>query len=378
MENFCHTFVGGALARAGMDRLTPLGMPTLLVAANLPDIDVITLAWGDLLYLEHHRGVTHGLAGLVVCTIALALVVLLVDRLTRRWRPGAEPCRFGGLLAVSGAGVASHAFLDYTNSYGIRPWLPFDRSWIYGDLAFVVDPWMWLLLGGALFVGAARRPLVTVLWSALFAAFAFAVIWAALRGPAGEIGASAWVWLAGLLMLAIARWRGRDPDASAIARAALAALVVYWGVLWLGHTLAYARLGDLAGAMSDAAPRPVAALPTLMRPDRWRGILATPTSYFVGTVALSGESTAPFEEVPRNLALPATRAALASCPGQVAGYFNRFLYAEVDPAEGGGTTVLLWDARFERRTNPKGVGVTPVQLDPDLRPIDDGRVCPEF
>ena len=40
MDNLCHTLTGAALGKAGLAERTRFGMATLMVAANLPDIDV--------------------------------------------------------------------------------------------------------------------------------------------------------------------------------------------------------------------------------------------------------------------------------------------------------------------------------------------------
>ncbi len=40
MDNLCHSLVGMALGRAGLDVAHALGMSTLVIANNLPDIDV--------------------------------------------------------------------------------------------------------------------------------------------------------------------------------------------------------------------------------------------------------------------------------------------------------------------------------------------------
>jgi hypothetical protein len=42
-----------------------------------------------------------------------------------------------------------HPALDYTNTYGVRPFLPFDGTWYYGDLLYIFDPYIdaILLLG---------------------------------------------------------------------------------------------------------------------------------------------------------------------------------------------------------------------------------------
>ena len=41
MDNVCHTLVGAALAESGLGRRTSLGFATLLIGANLPDLDVL-------------------------------------------------------------------------------------------------------------------------------------------------------------------------------------------------------------------------------------------------------------------------------------------------------------------------------------------------
>jgi hypothetical protein len=42
VDNFCHTLVGAAFGEAGLKRRTRFGNPTLMIAANLPDIDVLS------------------------------------------------------------------------------------------------------------------------------------------------------------------------------------------------------------------------------------------------------------------------------------------------------------------------------------------------
>ena len=35
--------------------------------------------------------------------------------------------------------MATHPILDYANNYGLRPFLPFDGAWYYGDVLFIFD-----------------------------------------------------------------------------------------------------------------------------------------------------------------------------------------------------------------------------------------------
>jgi inner membrane protein len=62
MDNLTHTLTGLMLSRIGLNSWCPRATPVLLLAANAPDIDVISsLTGGATEYLHHHRGFTHGL-----------------------------------------------------------------------------------------------------------------------------------------------------------------------------------------------------------------------------------------------------------------------------------------------------------------------------
>ena len=79
MDNLCHTLVGAAFGEAGLKRRTRFGSATLMIASNLPDIDVLAFATGIPAALR--RGWTHGAAQLLL-PVALTAIVLAVDR---RW-----------------------------------------------------------------------------------------------------------------------------------------------------------------------------------------------------------------------------------------------------------------------------------------------------
>ena len=44
MDPVCHSLAGLTMGQAGLRRRTPLALPTLVLAANAPDIDVVTMA----------------------------------------------------------------------------------------------------------------------------------------------------------------------------------------------------------------------------------------------------------------------------------------------------------------------------------------------
>ena len=145
MDNVCHTLVGLAAARAGLDTRTRLATATLAISANLPDIDVLVFAT-DIPSVSFRRGWTHGPIAQLVLPLACAGVMWLVAR-RRTERQGDVPVSFAWLLALSFIGIYTHVFLDYLNNYGVRLLMPFSHRWFYGDAVFIVDIWLWLMLG---------------------------------------------------------------------------------------------------------------------------------------------------------------------------------------------------------------------------------------
>lgn len=146
MDNLCHSLAGAALADAGLKRLTARGMSTLIIASNLPDIDVAVFAT-DTLAISFRRGWTHGVLALGVLPAALALLVHVV--------PGksASELRLRGLLLISYIGVWLHVFMDWLNTYGVRLLMPFSDRWFYGDSLYIVEPILYVALAAGIAVG---------------------------------------------------------------------------------------------------------------------------------------------------------------------------------------------------------------------------------
>ena len=151
MDPVCHSLAGLTMGQAGLGRRTPLALPTLVLAANAPDIDVITMFTTDV-WMYYRRGWTHGPIAMVVLPIAVTGLVVAWDRLVRRRRtPAAPPATPAALFGVAVLGTLSHPLLDFMNSFGIRLLMPFSGRWFYGDALYIVDPWLYVILGtGAL------------------------------------------------------------------------------------------------------------------------------------------------------------------------------------------------------------------------------------
>ena len=159
MDNVCHTLVGAALAEAGLKRRTALGAATLMIGANFPDIDVVAVPLGHS--VDFRRGWTHGVLALVVLPFVLTAIMLAWDRWVaapRAARRGIERAREAvprELLLLSTIAIVTHPTLDWMNEYGMRWLMPFSGRWFYGDTLFIVDPWLWAILGVG--VALARR-----------------------------------------------------------------------------------------------------------------------------------------------------------------------------------------------------------------------------
>src|SRR5262252_7609041 len=153
MDNLAHSLVGLTAARAGLERLSPYATTVCVVSANAADADFVSLFFGDRwTLLQHHRGITHSVAGTLGVALLIPAFALLIERLVCRLRGGAPRIRFRGLLLVSFVAAASHPLMDWTNNYGVRPLMPWSGRWFYGDLVFIVDPYIWLGLGAVVFL----------------------------------------------------------------------------------------------------------------------------------------------------------------------------------------------------------------------------------
>ena len=167
MDNVCHSLMGAVMGRAGLARRTPLGMSVLVVANNLPDVDVAVFAT-DALAMSFRRGWTHGVLAQATLPIALTAMVVAYDRLLRARRGGstdADRVRPTQLLLLTYVGVLAHVFMDFLNSYGVRLLMPFSERWFYGDALYIVDPVMYVVLGAGWWWSSlrhrARRPAAT-------------------------------------------------------------------------------------------------------------------------------------------------------------------------------------------------------------------------
>ena len=280
MDNLTHSLVGLTAAKAGLEKLSPGATALCLLSANAPDADIVVLAFGDRWdFLQHHRGITHAIVGVISLAILLPLIFYSVDRLWSRFRNRPPTVRLQGLMLVSFIVSATHPLLDWTNNYGIRFLLPWSQKWSYGDLIFIVDPYLWLILGGAAFLLTAQTRVFKFMWAGIAAVLTFLVV----ASPRSSMLPHPWLidvlWIMVLLTLIVLfvinaheRWGKR------IAFAAFALVLFYWTVLAFAHARALARGSEEATRVASANGEVVgrlAAMPRLANPFRWDFVFDT-------------------------------------------------------------------------------------------------------
>ena len=305
MDNLTHTAIGLFLSRIGLGRWSPGATPIVLIAANIPDIDVVCSAGGALNYLAYHRHLTHSLLLMPVMALAAVVVVRVAGR---------QPVRWAGAFFAALIGVASHLALDWTNIYGIRLLLPFSSQWLRADTTGVLDVWIWAVLG----IGIA--------------------------GP----------FLARLVGSEISSGSAKEPHhGRGFAWFALLVVLLYD----CGRGVLHARaVGSLAARMYDGAlPLRVAAMPDAVNPLKWRGIVETPGAYVIEDLNLAapGGSTrgTVFHKPDAEPAIDAARASAA-----IQGFlrFSQYPLWRVTPypAVEDGKLVEVFDLRFGTPLGP--------------------------
>jgi inner membrane protein len=300
MEPVTHALTSIALGRAGLNKVTRMATPMLLVSGLVADVDWVSRLGGASAFLHDHRTTTHSLLGTVVLSVAVTLVFVFAGRKYPQFATGALPAL---LVCTVGAGV--HLLLDLLNGYGVKLMWPFSAKWYGWDLADSVDAWIiFFLLAGLLLPELFRLVLE-------------------------EIGSKP-------------KRRGRQRGA--IVGLLLVALFV------AGRAVAHQRALALLGSheYGSQAPLAVAAFPRPSNPLVWSGVVETDNAVANVDVPLSPGSV--FN--PRAAAVhfkPEETLALKNAVNSATAIeflgYARFPLAHVEP-EGDGYQVRLRDMRF--------------------------------
>lgn len=368
MDNLAHSLVGLTSAKAGLERLSPYATTVCVISANAADADFVSLFFGDRwTLLQHHRGITHSIIGTIGVGLLVALLAFAFEHVTARIRRRATRIRLGGLLVASLIAAATHPVIDWTNNYGVRPLLPWSSRWFYGDLVFIMDPYIWLMLGCVAFLltSSTRRQIFG--WALLGTCATTVIVLAAVRG-AGESAPLTFVigaWIAAIIvvvtlrMFEVNRRMGRRT-----AVAALTLLVVYWGALALIHRAAYAKTVATADAIAAQHGEKFirgAAMPMVATPLRWQSVAETDIAMYrfrveVGTQrkATTGNPIDRFEK-PTGQTAQLISVAEQSRAAQILLDFSRFPLAQLaDTNCVGRTLVQLADLRYTEPGTARG------------------------
>ncbi len=306
------------MGRSGFNRKAAYATLAMTLAAEAPDIDMFWGLRGPVAEMQHHRGFTHSLLGAPV----MALLVTGVVWLWHRWRQGRRghrrrpldgpPLRWGLIWLFALLADLSHIFLDWTTSYGVRPFFPFNAHWYAGSFVFIFDPMIFIAL--------------------LLGLVAPAIFGLADR----EIGVRR------------SRFRGQG-----WAIFALSALVMLWSWRWAEHRVAVTLL-ESQPIPSQAVTR-ISVNPYAFNPLHWYAVVETKDFYQTAEVNLhTGEviARAPEDMYYKPTMTPAIRAAERSYLGRVYLDWSQFPLVEEDgtfgeqPGGGHYTRVLFRDLRF--------------------------------
>jgi inner membrane protein len=327
------------LGRAGLNRKTALATLTLTLAAEAPDLDVLSRFGGPAFGFAHHRGFTHSFLGVPLDAAVVVGFVYLIWRLRgRKLKDPNLPPRWGLLFLYACLAGVSHILLDFTNNYGVRPFWPFSERWYSWDIVFIFEPIMFgfLLLG-------------------LIVPSFFSLI-------DREIGA-----------------HRRGPQGRVAAVVALAGVVLLWGLRDYEHRRAVSALA--VRTYHDAEPLRVSAYPSLADPFRWYGVVETPNFFALAPVDSLGPQVDPEDTLSVRYKPEETPVALAAKKSYLGrAYLDWAQYpiteTETRPSPEGGYIVHFQDLRFvqlpsllNRPGEPRRALGAAVQLDKNLRVV---------
>lgn len=369
MDPIAHSFTGATLAAAGLRRATPLATAALLMGANAPDVDVLAGFGPDQAALAFRRGWTHGVLALAIWPFLLTGVLLAWDRWVRRRRdPIAPSARAAPLLALSALAVITHPTLDWVNNYGMRWLMPFDGRWFYGDALFVIDPWIWLTLGGVLFLMYSRSRLARVRWT-VFWLLATAVVLMndEVVPPLARI-----VWIAGPALFVAIRWfrpppTERDVTMERAAVGALALLAIYVGVMVSADFAERAQVRLVLEGARIGAIEQVMVAPVPANPFAGEVVATTADAYYTGRWNWLAEPH--FEPDGEPILRPRGAVFEAAARAPAAQRFltwSRFPFVEVESGAGGTRVVKFFDARYR---SPRILTGPAVSVDHALRVV---------
>jgi membrane-bound metal-dependent hydrolase YbcI (DUF457 family) len=342
VDNLTHSLFGWTIARTGLGRRVRYATPTLILASNAPDIDIVSGVRSGIDYLAAHRGPTHGPLGAIGLGLITAAIMTGWARLrSGRTAPSEAANHFLARWMLATIGIVCHVLMDLPTSYGTRMFSPFVWTWYALDWMPIIDLYLWAVLIVALAVGSRTRSQRAAFIALGFMAFDYSTR-AVLHDRALANGAMF--------------------DAAGVR-----------SVCESAPTFVAHSANGTPATTSDSCIE-AAALPTFFSPLTWRIVRQHSRFYELSDRTIGAESAQvpamrlENENSPDVLRVRQTRA------GTVYFNFARFPIAHVSKSTPTLTTVRLFDARFIAMLSTREDAATNARLSVVVTLDESGRV----
>lgn len=323
MDPLTHIVVNIAASRAGLNKVSRLATPMLIVTSVTADLDWLAALAGPRAFLLGHRTVTDSVCGAIAIAFLVALCFTIVTR-----KHISSPINFLRALIVCSIGATLRMLFDLTNSYGVKLFWPFSEKWYALDSISEFDVIILVILA------------------------------------------------AGILLPMLFRLVGEEIGARKKTRGVFSAVFVlvlvftYVGARYVLHeravTLINSRLYD------GAAPLSVGAFPDSPSPFHWAGVIITDAKLLRAEVPVVIGTYDPFAAKPfyKPEESPALDAARASGIATLFLNFARFPRATIEHSDRG-YHVEITDMRFEIGTPPGHSMAAVIDLDDHAKVIHE-------
>lgn len=358
MDPVTHVLFAACMGRAGLNRKTALATATLAFAAEFPDVDVIWSWTSTNSFYAHHRGFTHTLFWSPLVALGSWSVIYGIhhwwskrqaakidpevaarkaaenEELPPELRPlPPQPVNWKLLYIYALFGTLSHLLLDFTTTYGTRPFEPVSWRWYSWDIVAIIEPW-----------------LLIALIASLILPWFFALI-------SSEVGSK----------------RKKRFHGQGAAIAALSFVFLFWWFCDLQHRRTIAILHNQlypGGAVIRAQ-----AFPYPMNPFLWYGVVETDSAFISSRVnTYRGKLDDSLEPIVRYKPeeTDITRAAKSSALGKVYLDWARFPFTETHSIDqpGGGWSVKIYDLRYRSPENRSNGLTVSIRLDGKLNVVE--------
>ena len=252
---------------------------SLMLGAIFPDSDVVRdiFSHDKLLMITWHRSITHSLVMMPLWALLLAWITSTFAK-SRKW----EAPSFAALTGIYVVGILSHILLDLVTSFGTMIWSPLDWSRPAWDMIFILD----FTLTGIFLVPQLlawvyehpekMRKRALGIWVVFMPVpFLVAHIGEAAGAPISAIVVLGTMFVLTLIFLlpALQGWGVRITHESCN-RAGLAAALVYTGLAFFAHQIAFARIVKFS-QLDQLHPESIGALPFPPSLWQWDGLVRT-------------------------------------------------------------------------------------------------------